>query len=183
MQNLLKHSRYNERLNPNRMARDIQKFLDDPTGGVAPAGRNSPLTPREEYALRLVAELIGVLRPGAVAQVTQRSRRFVFGHNEIDARCREVTADGKAVHLTPRQYEVLFALAEAQGAPVSRDELRRTVWQDSISPRSRAIDQTILELRQKLEPDPANPRYIRLASKFGYCLTGTWMDAEENRSA
>ncbi len=148
----------------------------------APAARSDetetdPLTPREMYALRLVADLVGALqmRTGEGTQ-SRPSRKFVFGEMVIDTARREVLAAGHPVHLTPRAYEVLVALAEQAGSPVSRAVLRRDVWRNSISSESRAIDQAILELRRKLERDPRNPRYIRMTPKFGYRLDGKWVE-------
>jgi DNA-binding response OmpR family regulator len=137
--------------------------------------RGTAIDPRsmvEDIQLRL-SQLIGIL--GGAAAEPQEPMRYVFGPNVLDVRRMEVSRGGKHVHLTPRQYALLLALAERQGAPVSRAELRRIVWNDTIPARSRAIDQTILELRQKLEENPRNPEFIRMSTKFGYRLEGTWI--------
>ena len=156
---------------PRTIAAEIETLLPDAVG-LQPSAAN-PITPREAYALRLVAELIGVLH--VEADTVGPARKFVFGDVTIDTRRREVVSDGVIVSLTPRQYDLLLALAMEEGAPVSRATLRRTIWKNSIGPDSRAIDQTILELRRKLEKTPARPRYILKSSKLGYRLDGRWV--------
>src|SRR5688572_73873 len=131
---------------PQRLAADVAALL--PGAMRTQDSRADPITPREAYALRLVAELIGVLRVDDEALNTPE--KFVFGSAEIDVRKREVMLDGRIVPLSPRQYDLLLALALEDGAPVSRAKLRVSVWKNSISKGSRAIDQTILELRKKL---------------------------------
>ncbi len=136
-----------------------------------------PLTPRERYALSLVAELIETLRDDTEGEVSLPQRRtFRFGNVTLDTSRRLVIREGRAVHLAPREFELLHALAENAGAAVSRETLRRTVWKSTIAKDSRAIDQAISELRSKLEPDPTRPRYIVIAKKFGYRLDGEWQD-------
>jgi DNA-binding response OmpR family regulator len=156
---------------PRTIAAEIETLLPDSVG-LLPSAAN-PITPREAYALRLVAELIGALH--VEADAVGPARKFVFGGVTIDTRRREVLSDGEIVPLTPRQYDLLLALAMEEGAPVSRATLRRTIWKNSIGPDSRAIDQTILELRRKLEKTPARPRYILKSSKLGYRLDGRWV--------
>jgi DNA-binding response OmpR family regulator len=137
-------------------------------------GHRAAIDPRrmvEDIQMRL-SQLIGFLED--VAGQSEDPMSYVFGPNVLDRRRREVRRNGEHVHLSPRQYDLLLALAERQGAPVSRAELRRLVWNDAIPERSRAIDQAILELRQKLEDTPADPQFIRISSKFGYRLEGSW---------
>lgn len=160
-------------LDPRKIAAEIETLLPDAAGMQQSAA--NPITRREAYALRLVAELIGALHVGDVADTSDAARKFVFGNVTIDTRRREVVSDGAVVSLTPRQYDLLLALALEEGAPVSRATLRRTIWKNSIGPDSRAIDQTILELRRKLERTPACPRYILKTSKLGYRLEGRWV--------
>ncbi len=159
-----------------RLAEQVEKLFPSARGMRADEHEADPLTPREMYALRLVADLLGALQSRTGEDAPPTSRKFVFGDMVVDTARREVLAEGNPVHLTPRAYEVLVALAEEAGAPVSRAVLRRTVWRNSIGPQSRAIDQAILELRRKLERDPRNPRYIRITPKFGYRLEGRWVE-------
>jgi len=160
-----------------RSVDQLEQMLKSAPGTRADEADSDPLTPREIYALQLVADLVGALQLRAGYSAPAAPRKFVFGEMVVDTARREVLAGADPVHLTPRAYEVLVALAEHAGAPVSRAVLRQTVWRNSISPQSRAIDQAIVELRRKLERDPRNPRYIRATPKFGYRLEGEWVGA------
>lgn len=98
--------------------------------------------------------------------------RFVFGNVELDTLRHVVAVGGDPVRLSPREYELLVALAVAGGNLVTNEELRRTVWRGAIDPASRAISQCVSELRRKV--DPHEPRYIQLVRKYGYRLRGLW---------
>jgi DNA-binding response OmpR family regulator len=80
------------------------------------------------------------------------------------------SAEGHAVNLAPLEYQLLNALYDRRGAVVSRHDLMREVWGHSTTVVSRTVDTHILELRRKLEPDPANPRHILTVRKAGYRL-------------
>lgn len=93
-----------------------------------------------------------------------------YGDIEIDPRTRVVKRSGKAVTLSPKEYELLLALARAGGAVVSRLELLRRVWDYSEDVVTRTVDTHIAELRRKLEPTPGEPRHILTVRKSGYRL-------------
>ena len=99
---------------------------------------------------------------------------FVAGDVEINPAFRDVTKSGRPVHLTPREYDLLLALARRGGIPVTRAQLERDVWKTDLPPRSRTLDQHIVELRRKLEDDPKQPRYILTTRKFGFRCVGKW---------
>ncbi|HVF39071.1 MAG TPA: winged helix-turn-helix domain-containing protein, partial [Gemmatimonadaceae bacterium] len=90
----------------------------------------------------------------------------------IDDAAHVVRRNGVEIDLTPKEYELLIALARREGAPVSQEVLRNEVWKGRISPASRTIAQHVVELRKKLELDPRKPRMLRTASKYGYSLKG-----------
>ncbi len=124
-------------------------------------------------ARALIDALIRASHSNDVSPVTLRSR-FAFGDVVIDLHYRRVTRSGEPVSLTPREYELLVALARGGGAPVSASELVRTVWKGNISPESRTIAQHVAELRSKLERIPARPEFLHTVRKFGYRLIGEW---------
>ena len=68
------------------------------------------------------------------------------------------------------EYELLVALLDRQGAVVSRNDLMRSVWGYDASIVSRTVDTHVVELRRKLEADPAHPRHILTVRKAGYRL-------------
>ena len=77
---------------------------------------------------------------------------------------------GKAVTLTPKEYDLLIALLRRGGAVASRTELLTEVWGYSASVLSRTVDTHVAELRSKLEQDAAQPQHILTVRKAGYRL-------------
>ena len=116
--------------------------------------------------LELLARVEALLRRSG-----PRPRLLVrFGAIEIDSEARSVRRAGQPVSLAPKEFELLLALWDRQGAIVSRHQLMRQVWgyRDGIS--SRTVDTHIAELRRKLEDQPARPRHILTVRKAGYRL-------------
>jgi two-component system alkaline phosphatase synthesis response regulator PhoP len=71
---------------------------------------------------------------------------------------------------------LLIALARRSGIPVTRSQLEREVWKAELPPRSRTLDQHIVELRRKLEDDPKKSKYILTTRKFGFRCVGKWSE-------
>jgi DNA-binding response OmpR family regulator len=93
-----------------------------------------------------------------------------FGEIEVDRDTRAVTRGGVGVELAPKEYDLLVALIDRDGAVVSRLDLMRRVWGYSDAVITRTIDTHVAELRRKLELDPARPRHILTVRKVGYRL-------------
>jgi DNA-binding response OmpR family regulator len=92
-----------------------------------------------------------------------------FGPLVIDEDSAEVSMDGAPVDLTPKEYQLLCLLADNPGTALSREDIRRALWKDSkIYSWSRVIDVHVQHLRQKVEPDPAEPRWIKTIVGRGY---------------
>ncbi len=94
--------------------------------------------------------------------------RWQFGAITVDAGTHEVRREGELVALRPREFDLLVALLRHAGRVVTRAELLNTVWSYEPDVVSRTVDVHILELRRKLEPDPAHPIYIVTVRKTGY---------------
>lgn len=92
------------------------------------------------------------------------------GRVEMDLAHRRVRRDGLDLEMTTREMDILFYLHEKRGTVVERDELLTTVWGYDEAPTSRTVDNFILRLRQKIEPDPAHPRHILTVHGMGYKL-------------
>ena len=127
-------------------------------------------SPADLRALSLIAQIVAALRNGNAAATIITERTHRLGDIEIDEHYRTVSACGRAITLRPKEYDLLIALARKNGAPASKRELFENVWNYDVGTNSRTLDQHIFELRRKLEPDPARPRYIVTVRKFGYCL-------------
>ena len=115
-----------------------------------------------------------------VEAVLRRAQRFggqahahAFGDVEVNFRTREVTKAGKPLTLLPREYRLLEYFIEHRGEVVSRDQLLDSVWgHDAISPLTRTVDMHIAKLRQKIEDDSSDPRWIVTVHRVGYKFTG-----------
>jgi two-component system, OmpR family, alkaline phosphatase synthesis response regulator PhoP len=97
-----------------------------------------------------------------------RSSQLRFSDVVVDLRTRTVTRGGKAVELSPMEFDFLAFLIESGGDIVSRETLMQEVWRYSLGVTSRTVDQHVARLRNKLEPDPAQPRHLITVRKAGY---------------
>jgi len=92
------------------------------------------------------------------------------GALSIDLEKRAVHADGKLVQLTPHEFELLRALARNPGKLMTHSALLREVWGRAYGDESHYLHVFVSQLRRKLEPDPARPRYILTEPGAGYRL-------------
>jgi len=122
-----------------------------------------PFSPKE-----LVARVRAVLR--RVEARPNPDELIVTGDLEVDLARRRVTADGRRVDLTPTEFELLATLAREPGRVWTRSQLLDAVHGFSLETYERAIDGHIRNLRRKLEPDDAAPRYVRTVHGVGYAL-------------
>jgi two-component system alkaline phosphatase synthesis response regulator PhoP len=98
--------------------------------------------------------------------------RYQFGAVEVDFETGEVKKDGIPVSLAGKELELLRYLVDHRGNVVSRDELLEAVWEYQPGVSSRTIDVHVAWLRQKLEDNPQNPRFIHTVRGVGYRFPG-----------
>jgi DNA-binding response OmpR family regulator len=125
--------------------------------------------------LELLARVEALLRRAAPEPAPARGGHpgaACFGDVEVCAATRAVRRAGRPVALRPKEYELLAALLARRGAVASRGELLQEVWRYEPDVTSRTVDTHVLELRRKLEDDPANPRHLLTVRKAGYRLEG-----------
>ena len=122
-----------------------------------------PFSPKE-----LVARVRAVLR--RVDGRADLQERIVAGDLVLDLGRRRVTVGDRRVDLTPTEFELLAALAREPGRVWTRSQLLDAVHGFSLETYERAIDGHIRNLRRKLEPDDASPRYVRTVHGVGYAL-------------
>jgi two-component system KDP operon response regulator KdpE len=96
-----------------------------------------------------------------------------FGDVEVDIRERTVTKNGESVHLTPTEFRLLTALLNNAGRVVTNPQLLREVWGPSHSESGHYLRVYMGHLRQKLEDDPAQPKYLQTETAVGYRLVLT----------
>lgn len=119
-----------------------------------------------ELLLRVAAILRRRMRYDAMTALEPVVR---FGGNEFDFRnFRGRSYDGSEQILTQKEAMILKVLAEREGNVVWRDEILEKVWGDDVLPSSRTIDNFILRLRKRFEPDPEAPRFFHTVRGVGY---------------
>jgi two-component system, OmpR family, alkaline phosphatase synthesis response regulator PhoP len=131
---------------------------------VKPVGVLEFLARVEAIIRRLAPAGRGLVGETAAARVAQHR----FADVVVDLRTRTVLRGGKPVDLSPMEFDFLAFLIESGGEIVSRDTLMQQVWRYSLGVTSRTVDQHVARLRNKLEPDPAQPRHLITVRKAGY---------------
>ena len=86
----------------------------------------------------------------------------------MDDGAKQVTVDGEEVALTPLEYSILKFLMQSPGKVFSSAEIYRNVWKDTWTGSENTVAVHIRHLREKLEIDPANPRYLKVVWGHGY---------------
>ena len=119
----------------------------------------------EELNARLRVALRHAHRGGQAA-----SSILSLGEVEIDLERREVRAPGRAVHLTPIEFRLLGLLARHAGMVLTHRQLLREVWGPSHTDQPHYLRIYMKQLRDKLEPEPARPRYFLTETGVGYRL-------------
>lgn len=125
-----------------------------------------PFSPRE-----LAARVNGVLRrtTGRAEPAPSAPTEISFDGLHIDALSREVTLGGKLVEMTPKEFDVLFFLASSPRQVFSRAQLLESVWQSSPEWQDSAtVTVHVRRIRNKIEDDPENPRWITTVWGVGY---------------
>jgi len=120
-----------------------------------------PFSPRE-----LVARIRSVLR--GLQQAPPSSEVLRLGALEIDISSMTVQVDGRNVLTTVREFRLLEYLASHRGRVLTRDQLLDAVWKETPFVTPRSIDVYIRRLREKIEPDPRHPRYLKTLRGIGY---------------
>jgi two-component system, OmpR family, alkaline phosphatase synthesis response regulator PhoP len=95
-----------------------------------------------------------------------------FADLEIDTRGKEIRKSGIPLEFSRKEYELLLFLLERRGDVLERDEILNHVWGYDAMPSTRTVDTHILKLRQKIEPNAREPRYIITVHGSGYKIVG-----------
>ncbi|WP_139491699.1 response regulator transcription factor [Brevibacillus dissolubilis] len=129
-----------------------------------------PFSPRE-----VVARVKAILRRTQTiveAQSKEDDLMLQFGSVRLYPEKYEVYRGEDKVELTPKEFELLHHLASHTGRVLTRDQLLNAVWNYDFIGDSRIVDVHISHLREKLEDDTKNPRYIKTVRGLGYKLEG-----------
>jgi DNA-binding response OmpR family regulator len=105
----------------------------------------------------------------ATAEVAEVCR---FGDVEVDFGRAEVRRAGETLDLTPLEFKLMAAFVRRRGRVLSRQQLLDAAWGADMAITERVVDNQVVNLRRKIEPDPANPRYIASVRGLGYRFDG-----------
>ena len=118
---------------------------------------------------------------------TSAVRTLKAGGLELDRTACRVLLNGAELTLTATEFRLLEFLMTRPGVVFSREQLLNAVWGHDRAVTDRTVDVYILRLRQKVEPDAANPTYVRSVRGFGYSFNegggGVAPSAEQNAAA
>ncbi len=126
-----------------------------------------PFSPRE-----LAARVAAVLRRVEESSGGADRKVLTFDGLRIDPNTCEVLVRGEPATLTAREFDLLYRLASAPGRVYTRDQLMETVWGYTFSADTSTVTVHMRRLREKVEPDPARPRYLQTVWGVGYKFGG-----------
>jgi DNA-binding response OmpR family regulator len=119
-----------------------------------------PFSPRE-----LIARVRTVLRG---IQEAPQAEVLKLGNLEIDSSSMTIRVDGNSIFTTVREFRLLEYLATHRGRAFTRDQLLDAVWKETAFVTPRSVDVYVRRLREKIEEDPRNPRFIKTLRRIGY---------------
>jgi two-component system alkaline phosphatase synthesis response regulator PhoP len=117
----------------------------------------------------LRARIKALLRRASAEPAVETYR---FGEVEVDFERGELRRNGQALELTPIEFKLLALFVHARGRVMSRNRLLAGAWGPDTYASDRIVDNHIANLRRKIEPDPANPIYLRNLRGLGYRFDG-----------
>ena len=121
--------------------------------------------------MELLARVEALLRRAAVSP--QKSEAvYQFGSVRVDFRSTEAWRSGQPVALSAREFQLLRYMIDNRGATLSRDRLLTEVWGYDAMPSTRTVDVHMAWLRQKLEENPKEPRFLLTIRGLGYKFAG-----------
>jgi two-component system alkaline phosphatase synthesis response regulator PhoP len=122
-----------------------------------------PFSPRE-----LRARVKAALRRAS----GEMPETYRFGQVEVDFARRELRCGGAPIEVTTIEFKLLSAFIRHRGRVLSREQLLDEVWGHGVYVTDRAVDTHIVNVRRKIEPDPAAPRYLVSVRGAGYRFDG-----------
>jgi len=117
-----------------------------------------------------IDELVARLRAVMRRAIPSAEPVLVIGGLEVDLEKRELRIDGKPVHLTPHQFDLLRVFAANEGKLLTHRMILQQVWGPGYGTESNLLHVHVSQLRRKIEPDPARPRYLLTEPGAGYRL-------------
>lgn len=127
-----------------------------------------PFNPVEVIA-RVRSQLRRYMELGGTAVITEGYR---IGNIDLDDNSKKVMVDGEEVSLTPTEFEILKLLMKNKGRVLSPKEIYKAVWNDEAFGGEGTVAVHIRHIREKVEINPAEPRYLKVVWAHGYKMEG-----------
>lgn len=124
-----------------------------------------PFNPLELVA-RVKSQLRRYTQLGAM--VEKKANVYRTGGLEIDDDRKEVTVDGDVVKLTPIEYRILLFLVQNQGRVFSINQIYESIWEEEAIAADNTVAVHIRHIREKIEINPKEPRYLKVVWGLGY---------------
>jgi two-component system KDP operon response regulator KdpE len=134
--------------------------------GALDAGADDYLT--KPFGLSELLARLGAIHRRAQTGIEAEPELLKAGDLQMDLIGHSVWLAGKAIHLTPKEFELLAFLMKNEGRLVAHTTLLRKVWGPDYGNESHYLRSYIKALRQKVEVDPAQPQYILTVPRVGY---------------
>ena len=164
------------KINGYEICRQVRKDgLDMPIIMLTAKGQESDIV----LGLNLGADDY-VTKPFSIKEVLARAEAFLrrarrnetkvrqFGPYELDFVSRRLLRDDVEIPLTPKEFDLLALFVRRCDRALTRDEILRCVWNDDPLVTSRSVDRFVNTLRNKIEPDPHRPVFIKTVRNIGY---------------
>jgi len=120
--------------------------------------------------LELIARIAAVLRRGQRSREDETIDEIRFGDVRVSFRRHEGAKGTRALDLSDRAYVILKVFARHRGEVLSREQLLEEAWGYSRELNTRTVDNHVVKIRQQIEDDPNNPRYLVTVHGVGYKL-------------
>ena len=125
-----------------------------------------PFNPLELVA-RVKSQLRRYTQLGSTV-VEKKSSVFTVGGLKIDDELKEVTVDGDVIRLTPIEYNILLLLVKNQGKVFSINQIYESIWNEDAIGADNTVAVHIRHIREKIEINPKEPRYLKVVWGVGY---------------
>lgn len=125
-----------------------------------------PFNPLELVA-RVKSQIRRYTKLGSTVMDTKKSV-YTVGGLTMDDDLKEVTVDGESVRLTPIEYNILLLLVKNQGKVFSIDQIYENIWNEDAIGADNTVAVHIRHIREKIEINPKEPRYLKVVWGVGY---------------
>ncbi|MGZ4387695.1 MAG: response regulator [Gaiellaceae bacterium] len=159
------------------VCRELRKWTSAPVIVLSAVGEESEKVAAldagaDDYVTKPVGidELLARLRASLRRVAPSGEPLVVIGDLEVDLEKQEVRVEGKPVHLTPHQFDLLRVFARNAGKLLTHRMILQEVWGPTYGSESNLLRVHVAHLRRKIERDPARPRYLLTEPGAGYRL-------------